>query len=410
MRPAFASLFAALLLTITAALGAVAVRRPVVDHTGAADILPGAELKGATSGGVYHPLHKGGVDLSTGLYTREDEDLVVFDTLPLVLRRTYLVGDRISRQFGVGGTHPGEWYLIGDGRTFQWAELILSTGGRIHFDRVSPGTSARDGVFDHRATPTTFFGAKIEWTAAGWAMKFAGGGVALFAHCNPDNSDICSILELQDDAGHRIRYVRDRAGTLVEMQGDSGAITFEYDAKRRVSAARDSSGAWVGYEYDARGRLSLVRASDGTTRSYTYDDLDRMLTIDDPGRHIENEYDSGNRVVRQTIRLQGDAEASVIKLRYTTVNGVVRATEFVDYDGEETRYTWNASHYLLSKVVGLARRDPVKVTFERDPKTNLSRTITVECRVQGEARTATMPAPPRDDDGASRELVARTCR
>jgi hypothetical protein len=49
----------------------------------------------------YEPLHKGGVDPSMGLYTREDDDLIVPDTIPLVLRRTYLSGDHASRQFGV---------------------------------------------------------------------------------------------------------------------------------------------------------------------------------------------------------------------------------------------------------------------------------------------------------------------
>ena len=38
------------------------------------------------------------------------------------------LGDHVSRQFGVGGTHPGEWYLIGDGSAFQWALGYARTG------------------------------------------------------------------------------------------------------------------------------------------------------------------------------------------------------------------------------------------------------------------------------------------
>jgi hypothetical protein len=37
----------------------------------------------------YSPLHKGHVDLATGLYIREDEDLVLRGTPALILRRTY---------------------------------------------------------------------------------------------------------------------------------------------------------------------------------------------------------------------------------------------------------------------------------------------------------------------------------
>ena len=408
MRPAFGALFAALLLSITA-LGAMAARQNAPARAVSA-VLPGAELKGTTAGGMYDPLHKGGVDLSTGIYGREDEDLVVFDTLPLVLRRTNLVGDRISRQFGVGGTHPGEWYLIGDGEAFQWAALILSTGGRIYFHRTTPGSSARDGIFEHSTTPTAFYGSRLEWTAAGWALRFVNGGSALFRHCNPDNSDICSILELRDGQGHRIEYVRDKSGTLLEMRGDHERIAFEYDAKRRIAVARDSSGRWVTYDYDGGGRLSLVRSSDGVSRTYTYDDHDRMLTIDDPGRHIENEFDAAGRVVKQTIRLAGDTEPAEISFRYTMVAGALRHTDVTDYDGDRTRYTWNASHYMVAKVIGTDSADPVTVTFDRDPDTNLLRGLKVECRVDGAPRSASADAQSNDDQDTARLFVARTCR
>jgi hypothetical protein len=44
--------------------------------------------------GSYEPLHKGHVDLRTGLYIRRNEDVVVRGTPALVLRRTYLSGYR----------------------------------------------------------------------------------------------------------------------------------------------------------------------------------------------------------------------------------------------------------------------------------------------------------------------------
>jgi hypothetical protein len=67
------------------------------------------------------------VDPSTGAYIREDDDLVVIAPMPIVLRRTYLSRDRKSRHFGIGATHPGEWYLWGDGDPrIPWGELILA--------------------------------------------------------------------------------------------------------------------------------------------------------------------------------------------------------------------------------------------------------------------------------------------
>ena len=53
----------------------------------------------------YRPLHKGYISLSTGLYIREDEDLIVRGTPTLFLRRSYRSGFHVQREFGIGTTH-----------------------------------------------------------------------------------------------------------------------------------------------------------------------------------------------------------------------------------------------------------------------------------------------------------------
>jgi hypothetical protein len=84
------------------------------------------------------PLHKGHVDLSTGVYIREDDDLVVNTPMPIVLRRTYNSGDSRSRQFGLDAMHPGEWWIYGDGDPrIPWGDLILADGGRIHHPNLA---------------------------------------------------------------------------------------------------------------------------------------------------------------------------------------------------------------------------------------------------------------------------------
>ncbi len=142
--------------------------------------------------GAYQPRHQGHVDISTGLYVGEDEDLVLTQTPPFALTRTYLSGDRVARQFGIGTTHNAEWYLIGDPSNFKWAELILADGGRIHFDRVSRGTSYQAALFTHRSTPTAFYGSRLGWTGFHWIVRFRDGSLATFKDCGPDNSSVCS--------------------------------------------------------------------------------------------------------------------------------------------------------------------------------------------------------------------------
>ena len=334
------------------------------------------------------PRHKGGIDASTGVYTREDEDLIVTDAMPLVLRRTYLSVDRVSRQFGIGGTHPGEWYLIGDGATFQWAELILSDGGRIHFDRISPGTSKYDAVFEHRATPTRFLGARLRREDRGWRMEFADGGSALFRHCNPNNSDVCSILEQRDKDGHGIRYERDGSGRLLEMRGDTQRITFRYDQAGRIEKAEDSRGGSVEYGYDERGRLIRVRGVDGVIRRYGYTDRDELSRIEEPHMTIENRYEDG-RVVSQRLSYPGSDETDTMTFDYTVRDGKIVQTDMTEYDGTHTRNTYNAQHYRTAEVLDVDGQQPIVIRFDRDDS-NTIRHYEVQC-----------------DDGAKKQVDPR---
>ena len=86
----------------------------------------------------YTPAHKGHVSLDIGLYFRENEDLVVPGTPGLVLRRSYASSYRTPREFGVRTTHAAEWFVIGDGKQFQWAELVRP-GPVRHSSLVVPG-------------------------------------------------------------------------------------------------------------------------------------------------------------------------------------------------------------------------------------------------------------------------------
>lgn len=357
----------------------------------------------------YEPRHKGGVSTEIGLYTREDEDLIVPDVVPLVLTRTYLSGDHVSRQFGVGGTHPGEWYLIGDGAAFQWAELILADGGRIHFDRVSSGTSFANALFRHISTPTSFFWSRLGWVGLHWALRFADGSLASFKSCGPANTDLCSLMEMRDADGHRIRYVRDRSGLLLKIQGPTKAIAFDYDARRRIVRAYDSPTHGVSYSYDDGGRVSRVTASDGTVRAYTYNLRDEMITIDEPGWVINNTFDDEGRVVRQVTHLSGSTRPITYQFAYTVSDGTVVQTDMTS-NGVRTRYTYNSSHYEMSKTIDADGPNPILVSYDRSADTNLIRGLTVRCIGREGHVIRTVTARSGTEDAAAREVIQRECR
>ena len=117
-----------------------------------------------------HQQDKGGdpVGLGTGLFSLEQTDLYIADTLPLALTRTYRSRDSQSRPFGYGATHPYAMYLYSSGMCTE-TDLILPDGAKIHYVRVSQGDSWTDAVFQHvetattSATPTAVYESVITW-------------------------------------------------------------------------------------------------------------------------------------------------------------------------------------------------------------------------------------------------------
>jgi YD repeat-containing protein len=327
--------------------------------------------------GAYVPRHKGNVDLATGLYIREDEDLVLEGTPPLVLRRTYLSGYRASREFGIGTTHNGEWYLIGDAGQFQWAALVLATGTRIRFDRVSPGTTVLNAMFEHRSSPTEFHGARLGWTGFNWALRLPDGWTYTFRGCGGEGS-LCSVTEARDGDGHRIEYQRDRSGRLLKIASDDRWIAFDYDDQRRIARAFASTQQEVWYAYDDRGRLIRVRSTDGSLRRYTYTPLDEMETIEDPEIRIRNTYASG-RVVRQINLFPDDAEPLIWEFSYTLHGDTVVAAETTRSDGGWKRMTFDRGGYVVAESTRLAGTPRPAFSYTRDPVSNAITTATVEC-------------------------------
>lgn len=322
----------------------------------------------------YEPLHKGGIDLATGLYTRENEDLVVPGAPALILRRTYLSGYRVSKEFGIGTTHPGEEYLIGDGERFQWASVILASGGRINFRRVSMGTSVRNAMFVHDETPTDWQGARLGWTGLNWALRKRDGSLFIYQPCGPMTT--CSIILARDAAGQTIHYLRDSAGRLKRMTAGGRWIAFEYDTHSRVARATTSTNQEVRYGYDDRGRLERVLGHAGPMRRYTYTDLDELATIEEPGTSIEQVWEN-KRCVRQLNRFPDD-EPLLFTFTYQLQGDRVAGTDVTRSDGHWTRYVWSRARYAVRETRGFGTKS-AEFTYDRDQRTNVVTALTVTC-------------------------------
>ena len=356
------------------------------------------------------PYHKGGIDFATGLYVRTDQDLIVRGgDMPIVLQRTYRTEHSVSGAFGLGATHNGEWYLTGDGRRFQWAQLILDDGSPVTYYRISRGSSFFNAMFEHTESPTVFYKSRLGWTGSRWALRWFDGSVAIFRACNPKGNDRCGIVELRSPAGLKVQYIRDRATQTLQRIGSGEAeIEFQYDGHRRVVRARSSQGEDVAYEYDAGGRLARVSESNGVVRRYTYDSRGAMLTIDEPRWHIENTYDADGRCIHQVTRWPSGEKATLDVAYKVGKDGITETTTFWN-DGSKTVYHFDDEHYLASKEFDPAGSAPVVVLYRRNAGSTFPSGFSIRCYDAGKRLLRMKDGEYRGEDPTD-AMAARTCR
>ena len=356
----------------------------------------------------WRPKHQGGADLSTGYYLREDDDLVIDTPMPIVLRRTHNSADTISRQFGVGAMHPGEIWIHGDSDPrIPWGELILATGARIRFARISSGDTREDAVLRHDSTPTEYSGALLRWTGALWEMRFTDGATASFPDC-PRDPAVCSLVERRDADGHRIAYVRDRAGTLLRMESEGQSIGFEYDLHKRIVRAYDTLHREVRYTYDDRGRLTRAAATGGDVRSYGYDEHDRLNEVREPGRIVQNWYDADGRWARQIVRdSDQDPDPYVATARYLVEGGSIVESDFDEGRGHRVR-RYNAQHYTVSDTLAAGTPYAVVLSYLRDGSNTVTG-VTLSCAGRDGPVTRSVPLESASDP-ARHALLPESCQ
>jgi YD repeat-containing protein len=357
----------------------------------------------------WRSLHKGFADLSTGLYIREDDDLVVNTPLPIVLRRTYNSGDGLPRRFGLETTHPGEWWIYGDGDPgIPWGDLILADGVRIHFARISPGDTQEGAVLRYDGPSGEFNGALLSWTGSLWEMRFRDGSVASFLDCQTDQ-EVCSLIERRDPDGHRIAYVRDRSGTLLSMESEGQSISFDYDDRKRIVRAYDTAQREVSYAYDDRGRLVRATGSDGIVRTYEYDERDNLVGVREPGRILQNWLDGADRWVKQVMRAsEQDDDPYVATVRYVVEDGSIVESDLDEGDGlEVSRY--NAHHYIVSETLDADGPAPIVFTYNLDPVSSATNGATMSCLGPSGPITGAVPVAAADDDAAKDTVIRGRC-
>ena len=352
----------------------------------------------------YRPIHKGHVDLATGLYIREDDDFIVSESPGFVWRRAYLSRDRVKRQLGIGTMHNADSYLIGDLASLKKVELITETGSRVVFDRTSRGTSYLNAMFMHTGTLTGYFGARLGWTGQNWALRFAGGELAIFSAC--DTPEVpCALASIRDREGKIVRFRRDARGVLRAIDAGAEQLRFEYDGKRRIVRAVQGSHEAT-YAYDDRGRLERSTVS-GVTRSFHYGSRDEMITIEEPNRTVENTYNDDLRVIRQVLRRPGRPD-TVHSFAYTVYGSAIVETAVTWPNGSRTTYRWNEKRHKDLEIYEGSDESPIMVQYARADGV-FTGSLTISCMKNGRPVSETVEVWPWEESRVKSEVIERIC-
>jgi RHS repeat-associated protein len=306
------------------------------------------------------------VDLSTGLFVYDQTDLYLPDVLPINLRRTYRPGDPSSYAFGVGTNHPYDLRLWSVNNYLD-ATLVLPDGGRVFYERISPGTAFEGAVYEAQTTPGRFYKSTLRWNDDdfGWHLRLRDGTVYVFGEFAP-------LQAIRDRYGNEIKITRSagQTGNITQVTSPHGRwVKFSYDGSNRITQAVDNGGRTVDYTYDTSGRLHTVTDVKGGETTYTYNGADQMTAIEDARgiTYVQNSYDANGRVSEQALANDG-----VFEFDYTLdANDKVTKTAITDPRGRVDEYVFNSGHYLAG--VSRAAGSPLEqvTEYEREAGSNL---------------------------------------
>jgi len=272
-------------------------------------------------------------------------------------------------------THTYMQYLVGDQTTFSYAQLVLPDGGKLRFNRTSPGTDKPGAVMEHTATPTGYYKARLSWSAPrnGWDITLVDGTVYQFTASGEIGP---YLMGIRDRLGNQLTISRAMPGNnvpITRITSPNGRwVDFSYitvNTMLLISQIRDNLGRTVSYTYHpGSSLLKTVTDAGGGITEYTWSS-GRIATIKDPRNIVwlTNTYDAQGRVARQT-----RADGTFYQLAYTVDGqGKVTQTDVTDPKGNVRRVSFNAVGYPVTDTWAYGTAVAQTTTYSRDAASNL---------------------------------------
>jgi RHS repeat-associated protein len=313
------------------------------------------------------------VDLRTGLFVYHRTDLVIPDTIPIVIERTYRQGDSNAYSFGIGTTNRYDLHLWAE--SLHEVELVLPNGNTIAYKRITPGEGYVEAEYRATETPSIFYGSTIKWTESSWHLTLTNGTTYIFGA-------FAGLQAIRNKQGQQLTITREgglTTGNIVQITSPHGHwVKFAYNGLGDVAEIKDNAGRNLKYAYNTTnfGAGLLESATDpaGRATKYEYDSTGDMTSITDPrgNKYLETAYNEHDMVSKQT-----NIEGGVYEFSYA-LNGAseVESTTVTDPRGNKRKVTFNSAGYMTKETRGLGSSVEQTSTFEPQEKTGflLSRT------------------------------------
>jgi RHS repeat-associated protein len=305
------------------------------------------------------------VDLYSGLFDYKKRDLVLPDTIPVVVERTYRQEDSNSYSFGKGTQSLYDMEVVSN-NNYKEADLLLPDSRKVHYVRISEGTGYKDAVYRSTNLPGPFFGSTIRWDSSvpGWDLELTNGLTLVFGELAPLQA---------------IRNARGEQLTLTRLQGQTGPVTkvtsphgrwvkFTYDGSSRIVEATDNGGQHLKYSY-TNGLLTSATDLAGHTTEYGYDSAGNMTSATNArgNKFLQTEYEANGRVKKQTT-----AGGASFEFAYK-LNEAGKATSatVTDPRGTEKAVQFDSEGHALSETVAPESEYEETQTYEVQSGTGL---------------------------------------
>jgi len=302
------------------------------------------------------------VDLQTGLYVYRKTDLAIPDTIPILIERTYRQADSNSYSFGTATASLYDMRLWSN-NNYHEADLVMPSGGRVHYVRISPGTGYTEAVYESTSVPGPFYASTLRWDASvpGWDLTLTDGMIYVFGEFAP-------LQAIRDRFGNQLTITREsgETGNITQITSPHGRwVTFGYDGSNRVTEVTDNGGRQLKYTY-ASGLLSTVTDAAGRTTKLEYNGSNQLKSATDPRgkKYIETEYDANGRVAKQTT-----GDGGTYSFAYALKGEQVEATTVTDPRKIESKTTFNSEGFPISQVRALGTGIQQTTTYEREAGT-----------------------------------------